>query len=247
MTNKHTCHAKGCPKNIPPKLLMCLRHWRMVPRELQRAVWATYRPGQEVDKRPSEDYLKAARAAIDAVAAKETAQTAISRKHEPRIMNDTPTLLALDASSTTIGWVIFDGRVRAHGTIRLGCPAPKNQTVDISERCRQAFTHIGGLIESHPDLDCVAIESCVARFGGAVIPQARVSGAILTRVALFGLLVCEVTPQQAKKALCGRGDAEKVDMQVAALRYRVSGEHASDALGVALAAVAMVKVERVAA
>lgn len=70
----HHCHAKGCPKIVPPKLLMCLKHWRMVPRELQKAVWATYRPGQEVDKRPSEAYLKAARAAIDAVAAKEAVQ-----------------------------------------------------------------------------------------------------------------------------------------------------------------------------
>jgi len=71
---KHTCHAQGCTTVVPPKLLMCLYHWRMVPRELQRAVWATYRKGQEIDKRPSADYLTAARAAIEAVAAKEAAQ-----------------------------------------------------------------------------------------------------------------------------------------------------------------------------
>lgn len=67
----HHCHAKNCTKVVPPSKLMCLKHWRMVPRELQRAVWATYRPGQEVDKKPSREYLEAARAAIDAVAAKE--------------------------------------------------------------------------------------------------------------------------------------------------------------------------------
>ena len=70
----HHCHAKGCTRIVPPSKLMCLRHWRMVPRELQRAVWATYRPGQESDKRPSREYLEAARAAIHAVAAKEEAQ-----------------------------------------------------------------------------------------------------------------------------------------------------------------------------
>lgn len=68
----HTCHAKGCEALVAPKLLMCLKHWRRVPRELQRAVWASYRPGQEVDKKPSREYLEAARAAIEAVAAKET-------------------------------------------------------------------------------------------------------------------------------------------------------------------------------
>lgn len=149
------------------------------------------------------------------------------------------TILALDASSTAIGWVVYCGQARDHGTIYL--------KGEIADRCRQAFAHIGGLIEQHPDLDCVAIESPVARYAKAVIPQARVSGAILARAALFGLLVCEVTPGQAKRALVGRGDCSKVDMQVAALRYRVSGEHASDALGIALAAVGMVKVERQAA
>lgn len=71
MATQHTCHAKNCTKVVPPRLLMCLKHWRMVPRELQHAVWATYRPGQEVDKKPSRAYLDAARAAIEAVAAKE--------------------------------------------------------------------------------------------------------------------------------------------------------------------------------
>lgn len=70
---RHTCHAQRCGKAVPPKLLMCLAHWRMVPGELQRAVRASYRPDQEIDKRPSRDYLAAARAAIEAVAAKEAA------------------------------------------------------------------------------------------------------------------------------------------------------------------------------
>lgn len=65
----HTCHARNCTTPVPAKLLMCLKHWRMVPLALQRAVWRYYRPGQEVDKKPSRDYLAAARAAIDAVAA----------------------------------------------------------------------------------------------------------------------------------------------------------------------------------
>ena len=41
----HCCHAKGCTVAVPPKLLMCLRHWRLVPARLQRDVWATYVPG----------------------------------------------------------------------------------------------------------------------------------------------------------------------------------------------------------
>lgn len=64
----HLCHADGCATDVPPRMLMCRRHWALVPQALQRQVWATYRSGQEVDKRPSRAYLVAADAAVAAVA-----------------------------------------------------------------------------------------------------------------------------------------------------------------------------------
>ena len=64
----HACHARGCGTPVKPELLMCLRHWRVVPRAIQRAVWAAYRPGQCDDKAPSRAWLKAADAAIGFVA-----------------------------------------------------------------------------------------------------------------------------------------------------------------------------------
>jgi hypothetical protein len=70
----HTCHALGCDKTVPPRLLMCGRHWAMVPKPLQRTVWATYQPGQEDSKDPSGAYLAAAKAAIAAVARQEGAR-----------------------------------------------------------------------------------------------------------------------------------------------------------------------------
>lgn len=67
----HTCHAEGCNVPVPPKLLMCLKHWRRVPRTIQREIWRHYRPGQEVDKRPTPEYLAVMKRAIDAVAGRE--------------------------------------------------------------------------------------------------------------------------------------------------------------------------------
>lgn len=66
--SKHHCHAIGCEKAVPPKMLMCLWHWRQVPRPLQAAVWALYVPGQERRKDPTAEYLDAAKDAICAVA-----------------------------------------------------------------------------------------------------------------------------------------------------------------------------------
>lgn len=151
----------------------------------------------------------------------------------------TATILALDASSTVIGYCLYDGAVFAFGEIPLS-------GWDIAERCRQAHAALNLILATAPasGIDVIAIESPASRFKKSLIPQCRVSGALMAAAALRGHLVVEVSPAGAKIALTGRGNAEKVDMQVAALRYGVSGEHASDALGVALASVKMVTVEQ---
>lgn len=69
----HLCHAKGCKAQVPPRLLMCARHWAMVPKDLQQKVWKHYRPGQEIDKSPTAKYLRAAQKAISAVYKREQA------------------------------------------------------------------------------------------------------------------------------------------------------------------------------
>jgi len=168
-----------------------------------------------------------------------TTRTPPRRRDEGRTMMSA-TILALDASSTTIGWCLYDGAVRDHGEILL-------RGSDIADRCRQAHVALGLILANHPDADVIALESPVGRFVKAVIPQARVSGALLATVALKCLHVVEVSPSQAKKALAGRGNAPKDEMQVCARARGVLGEHASDALGVALAAVGMVSVVEVAA
>jgi len=70
----HTCHAEGCSKACPPKHLMCGRHWAMVPQPQKNEIWRHYRPGQEVDKRPSPEYLAVMKATIETVARLEGVQ-----------------------------------------------------------------------------------------------------------------------------------------------------------------------------
>lgn len=67
----HTCHAIDCAVSVAPELLMCPMHWRMVPSAVQARIWRYYRPGQCDDKSPSEEWLSAARDAINAVAERE--------------------------------------------------------------------------------------------------------------------------------------------------------------------------------
>ena len=59
--DKHTCHWPGCGKVVPPALWGCREHWYRLPLLLRAKVWRSYRPGQEVTKDPSPEYLEAAK------------------------------------------------------------------------------------------------------------------------------------------------------------------------------------------
>lgn len=69
----HHCAARGCRLQVSAARLMCLAHWRLVPKLTQRAVWAHYRRGQERDgwAGTTSEYRAAVRAAVNAVAERE--------------------------------------------------------------------------------------------------------------------------------------------------------------------------------
>lgn len=144
--------------------------------------------------------------------------------------NIAPVILALDVSSTNLGYVVYSSSVLAQGEHRLG-------NGEIAARCQEAHAIVAQLLDQHVAIDCIAIESPVGRYIKALIPQARVSGAILALAALRFKHVIEVSPSAAKLALSGTGIANKQLMQEKAKAFGVTGEHASDALGVALAAM----------
>lgn len=56
----HLCHWPGCTVPVAPKLWGCRHHWYRLPKPLRDLIWQHYRPGQEVDKRPSAGYIDAA-------------------------------------------------------------------------------------------------------------------------------------------------------------------------------------------
>lgn len=82
---EHVCHARDCKDPCPPKHLMCKRHWSMVPKALQSAVWDTYSPGQERGVGlPTRDWHDAADAAIRAVADKEAKASRTTKRETPK-------------------------------------------------------------------------------------------------------------------------------------------------------------------
>ena len=59
-TRNHHCHWPGCPKQVPPAMWGCREHWYKLPVKLRNKIWKVYRPGQEKDMQPSEEYLAVA-------------------------------------------------------------------------------------------------------------------------------------------------------------------------------------------
>jgi len=57
---EHVCHWPGCGKPVPPKMWGCKPHWFSLSGAIRRRIWLTYRKGQEIDKKPSPEYLAAA-------------------------------------------------------------------------------------------------------------------------------------------------------------------------------------------
>lgn len=68
---KHTCHAFDCNVSVPPEMFMCRSHWFKVSPATRKAIWRHYRAGQCDDKRPSIEWLEAARQAMVEVCEKE--------------------------------------------------------------------------------------------------------------------------------------------------------------------------------
>lgn len=136
-------------------------------------------------------------------------------------------ILALDISSTYIGVVLVDGPALVeHKTWRL-------RGQDHGRRCRAAVDALDRQLQADPDVDLVAIEAPVGKFAKAIIPQARVSGAVLALLAERRIAWVEIAPAAAKKALTNKGNADKAAMIAAA---NLPDEHQADALGIARAA-----------
>lgn len=62
MSMTHYCYANRCKVKVPQEMLMCYKHWQLVPEWLKDKVWKSYQPGQF-----SEGYIKAISLAKDYV------------------------------------------------------------------------------------------------------------------------------------------------------------------------------------
>lgn len=73
-TFDHHCHWTGCEANVAPAFWGCRKHWYMLPVELRNRIWRAYKPGQEVTKTPSAEYVAVAREVAEWIVKRESVQ-----------------------------------------------------------------------------------------------------------------------------------------------------------------------------
>lgn len=61
----HACHCPHCKTKVHPRMFGCKSCWFFLPQNMRDTIWATYKPGQEITKTPSAEYIQAARAAVE--------------------------------------------------------------------------------------------------------------------------------------------------------------------------------------
>ena len=146
--SEHTCHARGCSTPVRPELLMCGRHWRLVPRNVQSVVYETYRAGQCDDKRPSAEWHEAASAAIGYVAQLEKQKFSVAEARAMAKFNVAPKhvldgLTTIDARKPKPALLAPPARLtlpavadagptydpRAHGALCDACPLNRQKPV----------------------------------------------------------------------------------------------------------------------
>lgn len=144
-------------------------------------------------------------------------------------------VLGIDPGIANTGWGIVAGGTRpqalAHGTIRTPSTAAPEQ------RLAAIHAAVEALLDEQRVTD-VALESLF--FGkntssALAVGQAR--GVTLALAGRRGLACHSYTPQHVKQAVCGRGAADKRQVQRmigALLQVQPGSDHAADALAVAL-------------
>ena len=144
-------------------------------------------------------------------------------------------VLGIDPGIANTGWGVVSAgprpRAIAHGTITT---SPRS-----APEARLAEIHgvISSVIDEH-EVTAMALEDLF--FGkntssAVAVGQAR--GVSLVLAGLRGIAAHSYTPQHVKQAVCGRGSAQKAQVQAmiaALLGVRPTTDHAADALAVAL-------------
>jgi len=149
---------------------------------------------------------------------------------EPRIV------LGIDPGTHRTGWAIVEPDGPRFRNVHTGVISSKEETLD--GRLLEIYRGVVEVIEKFKPTDMAVENIFFARFPQAALKLGHVRGVVMLAAAGMGLPVAEYPPALVKRAITGRGRADK--SQVAKLLAALCGWRtlppvdATDALAVAL-------------
>lgn len=159
------------------------------------------------------------------------------------------TILGVDPGLATFGLAVMGIRNGGPVIIELAvahtAPSSRKRAVrssdDVLRRARELHDALQNIVSRHQPA-CICAEAMSYPRSSSSAAKMSVSWGL---IASLGLPVVQVSPQEIKRALCGRADASKTDIQEALMRRLGSWqfdrleksdiEHAADAAGAVLA------------
>ncbi|MBO9532837.1 MAG: crossover junction endodeoxyribonuclease RuvC [Solirubrobacteraceae bacterium] len=144
-------------------------------------------------------------------------------------------VLGIDPGIANTGWGVVEGgprpRALAHGTVKT---SPRSAP---EQRLAEIHAVIDEVLSGH-EIAAMALEELYfGRNTSSAVAVGQARGVSLVLAGLRGIPCHSYTPQHVKQAVCGRGSADKSQVQRmvgALLGVQPSTDHAADALAVAL-------------
>lgn len=144
-------------------------------------------------------------------------------------------VLGVDPGTRILGWALFDGRRKIVGRIEA-----KPLSAPMEQRLFQIFNELSAVFKRHLP-SCVTMEDSYVKDRDKTVSKklGRAQGLVMVLAVAFNCEFVEVTSSEAKKALTGKGNATKAQVQNAAKMFGgfdgVLEEDEADALAAAVA------------
>lgn len=149
---------------------------------------------------------------------------------------DTIRILGVDPGSRMTGFGVIDARGGAHGYVASGCINARGAT--LAERLRSLFEGMDDVVGEYAPAVMVVERVFVQRNADSALKLGQARGVAICAGALKPLPIYEYTPAEVKKAVVGKGNATKRQIQhMVKVLLNLRGElsvDAADALACAL-------------
>ena len=152
-------------------------------------------------------------------------------------MNKELLILGVDPGLLNTGWGIISTKQNNLGFIASGVivPSPK---ASIEKRLSEIFLNLQQVIDLYKPDECAMEDIFVNKNSSTSLRLGYARGVAILTIGLAQKSFFEYAPNLVKKAVVGKGKADKVQVQYMVNRLlpkaQVTNEHAADALAVAI-------------